>query len=280
MVAVTGGSGRLGRAVLEELSRHGFTTTNFDQGPDGGLADQFVRGDILDGERVAAWMAGADALIHLAAIPAPGLASPDWLTQVNVMGTYRVLAAAAATGIRRVVLASSVSALGMAWGRRFLPRYLPIDERHPLWPEDEYGVSKQVNEVYARAFARRFDLTIAMLRFPTIVDHSTIARFKAQLQDHPEQAARLLWSYVDVADAARACRWALEADLKGAHCYYITAADHLAGEHVEGWLQEYFPGVPRKPDFKPTESLISSGAAGTALGYVPRVRWSDGKRPG
>ncbi len=273
MVAVTGGSGRLGRAVLQELGRHGYATTNFDQAPDGNLADEYVRGDILDGEHVARWLKGHEQLIHLAAIPAPGSASADWLTQVNVLGTYRVLAAAASVGVSRIVVASSVSALGLAWGRRFLPAYLPIDEGIPLQPEDEYGVSKQINEIYAVAFARRYHLQIAILRFPTIVDHTTVGTFRAHLAADRELAARLLWSYVDVQDAAQACRLALQIETVGAQPFYITGRDNLAGPHLEAGLHEYFPGVACRPNFKLDRSLISTTAAEAAFGYRPRVAW-------
>lgn len=273
MIAVTGGSGRLGRAVLTELRCHGYQTTNLDPTSDGGLSDHYVRGDILDGERVASWLKGADALIHLAAIPAPGISSADWLTQVNVLGTVRVLAAAAAAGIAHVVLASSTSALGLAWGRLFRPHYLPIDEAHPLWPEDEYGVSKQVNELYGQAFARRYGQSIVILRFPTIVDAKMVPGFVAHLRQNPEHAARLLWSYVDVADAARACRLAITATNRDARAYYITASDHLAGSQLEQGLHAYFPTVPHTPAFRWDGSLISSSAAQAALGYVAEHGW-------
>ncbi len=278
-VGVTGGSGRLGRAVLQELGNHGYATTNFDQVPDGNLADEYVRGDILDGEHVARWLKGCDRLIHLAAIPAPGSASADWLTQVNVLGTYRVLAAAVSVGISQIVVASSVSALGLAWGRRFLPAYLPIDEAVPLSPEDEYGVSKQVNEIYAATFARRHHLRIALLRFPAIVGLETIEAFRAQLAGDKELGARMLWSYVDIADAARACRLALPGETPGAHPYYIAAGDNLAGGELEAGLREYFPGVVFRGNFASGGSLISTAAAQAAFGYRPQVAWGTPSAP-
>ncbi len=274
-VAVTGGSGLLGRAVLQELRTHGWRTSNFDAIEDSGLADTFTRGNILDQEAVDRWLPGHDALIHLAAIPAPGIASDDWLTMVNVVGTARVLRAAARQGIRRIVLASSVSALGLAWGRRFMPRYFPIDEAHPLWPEEAYGVSKAVNEIYGMAHARRHDCRVTMLRFPTIVDAANKAAFLSSLARDPEMAARLLWSYVEVGDAARAFRLALSAGGSGGHAYYIVAADHLAGERIETLLVDYYPGVVRTQRFVPTASLISSAAAGIDLGWTAEVAWGS-----
>ena len=278
-VAVTGGSGLLGRAVLQELRTHGWRTSNFDAIEDSGLADTFTRGNILDQEAVDRWLPGHDALIHLAAIPAPGIASDDWLTMVNVVGTARVLRAAARQGIRRIVLASSVSALGLAWGRRFMPRYFPIDEEHPLWPEEAYGVSKVVNELYGMAHARLHDCRVTMLRFPTILDAANKAPFVSSLERDPEMAARLLWSYVEVGDAARACRLALSAESSGGHAYYIVAGDHLAGERIETLLVDYYPGVVRTQRFVATASLISSAAAGIDLGWTPEVAWGSFHAP-
>jgi nucleoside-diphosphate-sugar epimerase len=272
-VAVTGGSGRLGQAVLRELHTQGYQTRNLDVVDDGGLSDQFTRGDILDEEGLAEWLRGCDGLVHLAAIPAPGIVSADQLTLVNVVGTVRVLRQAAQAGIRQMVLASSASALGLAWGRRFMPQYLPIDEAHPLQPEEEYGVSKAAMEVYAAAFARHYALHVALLRFPTIVSDDMRQSLVSQFERDPEWAARLLWSYVELGDAARACRCGLHLEAIGAKAYYITAANHLAGSQLESLLNAYYPGVPRTEAFRWEASLISSAAAERELGWRPTVAW-------
>ncbi len=272
-VAVTGGSGRLGQAVLRELRTQGYQIRNLDVVDDGGLSDQFTRGDILDEGVLAEWLRGCDGLVHLAAIAAPGIVSADQLTLVNVVGTVRVLRQAAQAGIRHMVLASSASALGLAWGRRFLPQYLPIDEAHPLQPEEEYGVSKAAMEVYAAAFARRYALHVALLRFPTIVAADGIEKLSTQMEEDPELAAKLLWSYVEVGDAARACRDGLHLETIGAKAYYITAVNHLAGGQLESLLNASYPGVPRTEAFRIEASLISSAAAERELGWRPTVAW-------
>lgn len=269
IIAVTGSSGLLGVAVVRELKEQGYTVWGYDSTGDAGETDRFVRGDILDQPSVTQWMTGSEGLIHLAAIPAPGLASSDWITMVNVMGTYRVLDSAAAAGIKTVVLASSVSVLGLAWGRRYLPDYLPIDEQHPLYPEDAYSVSKYLNEIHAAMFAKHYAMPIAMVRLPTILTDRTRAAFQESLRSQPELAARLLWTYVDAVDAARACRLALEHPCEGARPYYIAAEHHLAGDHLESLLTQYFPGVQRTEAFDPHGSLISYRAAAEAWGYHP-----------
>jgi nucleoside-diphosphate-sugar epimerase len=269
VVGVTGGSGRLGRAVVRDLQRYGYEVRVYDAAPPAVEDIAYTRGDILDAARLAAWIHGCDALVHLAAIPAPGLASDDWLTVVDVLGTYRVLSAAAQAGVRRVVLASSLSALGLAFGRRFPIGYLPLDEHHPLTPEDAYGAAKAVNEVHAGMFARRFAMAVAALRFPTILEEQEAGGFRQTLANDPELAARLLWSYVHVDDAAQACRLALERTPPGVEAYYVTAPDHFAGPRVMTALLEYYPGVVFRPGFDPQRSLVSSAKAAQLLGYRP-----------
>ncbi|MCY0899920.1 MAG: NAD(P)-dependent oxidoreductase [Firmicutes bacterium] len=278
VVAVTGSSGLLGQAVVAELHQQGYVVWGWDmRAVASPFLDRFQSGDILDSTRFAAWIVGADALVHLAALPSPELGSGDWVTTVNVLGTYRALEAAMAANIRTVVLASSVSALGMAWGRRFMPAYLPIDEDHPLMPEDAYGTSKWINEIHGAMFARRYGASIACLRFPTIVTAESVGPFRQAITQDPELGARLLWAYIDRQDAALACRLALERPRPGCHPYYVTASDHLAGDALPDLLRVYYPAVPRRPDLSLAESLFSIKAAAAEFGYQPAVRW--GERP-
>jgi nucleoside-diphosphate-sugar epimerase len=276
VVAVTGCSGLLGEAVVAELKQQGHVVWGWDARAGAPSAlDRFQSGDILDSARFAAWIQGAEALVHLAALPSPDMGSGDWVTTVNVLGTYRVLEAALAANIRTVVLASSVSALGLAWGRRFSPAYFPIDEGHPLMPEDAYGASKWINEIHGAMFARRYGASVACLRFPTIVTEESVDRFRQAIAQDPELGARLLWAYIDRQDAALACRLAVEQPRPGCHPYYVTASDHLAGDGLQGLLRAYYPGVPLHPDFSLAHSLFSVKKAAAAFGYQPAVRWGE-----
>ena len=223
-VLVTGASGRVGRHVVDALAGR-CEVTALDLAPP--VQDvRFIEGDVLDLERVRASMAGQDAVIHLAAIDAGVPAEPEAYFGVNVMGTWNTVQAAREAGIRKVVLASSVSATGIGEMRPdFPPEYLPIDEAHPMKPAHAYGASKLVVEDIARAFARRGDMSITCLRPVAVIFESTLRRAVDRAAD---PGHRWLAAYVTGEDTGRAFAAALEHD--AAFDAMFIAADDSASE--------------------------------------------------
>lgn len=152
-VVITGGSGMLGRWVVRHFVEQGYEVVNVDTQA---LADCLCRTIIADlnnlGE-VYGVLTGADAVVHLAAIPAANIKTSEVTFQNNVMSTYNILEAAAGLGIRKTVIASSESSYGICFAVNPLgPQYVPMDEDHPQLPEDSYGLSKVVNEQTAGMF--------------------------------------------------------------------------------------------------------------------------------
>jgi nucleoside-diphosphate-sugar epimerase len=123
-------------------------------GPERGPVKYLV-GDIEDLGQVTEAMIGAEAVIHLAAIHNPLIAPTSVVYQTNVVGSFNVHHAAFRLGVNRVVSASSNAIVGWSYSERFMPDYLPIDEDHPLRPEDVYGLSKEIGETIARSYARK-----------------------------------------------------------------------------------------------------------------------------
>jgi nucleoside-diphosphate-sugar epimerase len=168
-ILVTGGSGRLGTAVIADLLAHGYEVAGADRvRPPGGAVHDIpvVETDLGDVGQVAGAMHGCDAVIHLGAIPAPYGHADEVVFVNNTGATFAVLQAASLLGIRRAAIASSGSAYGTAWARhRFAPTYAPIDEALPMLNHDAYGLSKEVDERTARMFCRRDGMSIAALRF-------------------------------------------------------------------------------------------------------------------
>jgi len=193
----------------------------------------------------------------------------------NVLGQFNVYEAAAILGIRRVVEASSVSALGFPWQHRWSePLYFPIDEQHPLLPQDAYGLSKAVGEEIAAAYCRRTGGSAASLRFSTIVAADGYRRFVDGVQARPGDFAPVLWSYTDLRDAAEACVLALTAPLEGHQPLFIVADDTSSDVPTDVLLERYFPAVPRRPGDRPARwPLIDGTRAADVLGYHPRYRW-------
>jgi nucleoside-diphosphate-sugar epimerase len=270
---VSGGAGKAGRAVVRKLIEHGYDIVSVDLVRDSSLKDeQQLVADLTDyGETVDA-LKGADAVVHLAAIPAPGL-KPDELTfRVNATSTYNVFAAAPILGLERVVWASSETTLGLPFERE-QPRYAPIDEEHPLLPESSYALSKVVSEEMARQFSRWNGIPHVGLRFSNVMEPHDYERFPG-FWDDPELRRWNLWGYVDARDVAQSCRLALEADLAGAEAFIVAAADTVMNRPSADLMAEVFPDVELR-GVAEFGTLLSIDKARRLLGYEPAFSWRD-----
>jgi UDP-glucose 4-epimerase len=272
-IAVTGASGRLGSATVTALLEHGHEVVAIDNRPTSHRDVRSMQADLRDLGQTYGALAGAEAIIHLAAIPAPRGWPPEVVYATNVLSTFNVFEAAATLGIRRVVSASSVSALGFPWQHRWSePLYLPIDEAHPLLPQDCYGLSKVQGEETAAAYCRRGAGSAASLRFSTILSQDALAQYVAGVHAEPQRHAHLLWSYVDLAVAADACVRAVDAAFEGHEPLYITADDTTSDLPTDTLLDRYFPNVPRRPGDRPARwSLLDVSRARQVIGYQPRL---------
>ncbi len=275
-VVVTGGSGKLGEWVLKDLVQHGYQVLNVDKmAPKEDICETlFVNLDHL-GEAYGA-LQGADAVIHLAAIPVAFRYPNEVTFQNNVMATYNILEAAAGIGIKKVVTASSETAYGIGFAKELhSPLYVPIDEEHPLLPEDPYGLSKVVGEEIAKSFHRRTGMQIACLRIGYV---HTMEMFRdyPDFNTDPVQRVRNVWNYIDVRDAASACRLALEADNLGCVALNIVADETCMDVKSRELMSEIFPGVK---DFRESlegyEGLMSNKKAKELLGWQPVHTWRD-----
>jgi nucleoside-diphosphate-sugar epimerase len=272
-VVVTGSSGKAGRAVVADLVEHGYEVVGVDLVSPPKPAVPTTRADLTDLGQAQEVLAGARSVVHLAAIPAPGI-QPDAVTfETNVASTYNVFSAAVALGLRRVVWASSETILGLPFDRE-QPVYVPIDEEHPIYPQSSYALSKAVGEEMARHFSRWSGVPIVGLRFSNIMEPADYARFPGYSSD-PRLRKWNLWSYVDARDVAQSCRLALEVDLTGAPVFIIAAADTVMDRPDRELLAEIFPGVPIRDEIEEFETLLSIGAARRQLGYEPAHRWRD-----
>ena len=274
-VVVTGGSGLAGRAVVADLVDHGFDVTNVDMVPRDGPAP-FRRVTIEDLGQVYGGLRGAEAVVHFAAIPRPTFDVPEVVFRTNVMGSFNVLEAAATLGIRRVVMASSVSVLGFPFYERPLaPDYVPIDEEHPRLPQDAYALSKLVGEEIAEGFARRGALDIVSLRFPWIHTPETFAAQIRPLQADPAAGASNLWSYIDSRDVGAAVRLALTADMRGHEALFVAAADSFMPNPSPDLVREFYPATAIREGFAGNASLLNGNQAERVLGFRPKHSWRN-----
>ena len=285
MIVVTGGSGKGGRACIQDLSAHHYDVASVDliRPTDSNLP--FSRVDLTDFGQTVAVLSNIDervrsvtGVVHLAALPAPGLAPNAVTFTTNTISTYNVFEAARQLGIKNVVWASSETVLGLPFETP--PPYVPIDEEYPGRPESAYSLSKLVGEEMAKQFCRWDpELKIIGLRFSNIMELEDYARFPG-FQDDARKRKWNLWGYIDARDAAQAIRLALEAKIKGAEVFIIANADSVMLRDNQAMLKELFPDVPHKRSFGPNETLLSIDKARSALGYKPNHTWRDHAKPG
>ena len=268
-VLVTGSEGRIGRAAVRELREHGYRVTPVDRrGRQRG--DDLFRVDLQDLGQVTGVMHGQDAVVHMGAIPSPGSDPPEVVFRNNVMSTFNVLEAAALLGLRRIVLASSISAIGLAFRHRdFNPLHLPLDESHPLLSQDCYGLSKMVGEELAEGYARRVpQMAVSSLRFSWVLDREDLTVAQRARARGESGGGGAFWTWVDVRDAARACRLAMERGRPGHEAYYVNAPEIRLDIPVEDLLARHFPGdYPVAPELRGNASPVDCSKARRLLGW-------------
>ena len=272
-IVVTGGSGKAGRAVVKDLLDHDYSVLNVDIQPPTERLCPFLQSDITQLGQAYEVLENVDAVVHLAAIPAPGLQPASVIFDVNMISTYNIFAAAIAVGLERIVWASSETTLGLPFDRE-QPAYAPIDEEHPLYPESSYALSKVLSEEMARQMNRWSRIPIIGLRFSNIMEPHDYARFPG-FWDNAQLRKWNLWGYVDARDVAQSCRRALEADVEGADHFIIAAGDTCMNRSNAELLAEVFPNVPLREGLGDFDTLLSVDKARRILGYEPQYSWRN-----
>ncbi len=272
-IVVTGGSGKAGRAVVRDLVEHGYEVLNVDLVPSRESLAPFLKVDLTDIGQTIEALDGASAVVHLAAIPAPGLMADEVTFRTNLTSTYNVFSAATRLGLERVVWASSETILGLPFDRE-KPAYAPIDEKSPVYPESSYALSKLLSEEMARQFNRWSEMPFVGLRISNIMEPHDYERFPGFSKDAQLRKWNL-WGYVDARDVAQACRLGLEADILGAEIFIIAAADTVMTRPNRELMAEVYPDVPLHDGVGDFETLLSIQSARTRLGYEPQYSWRN-----
>jgi nucleoside-diphosphate-sugar epimerase len=268
-IAITGGSGLVGREVIRLALTQGHSVVSIDRvPPTASLADNvtFIQASITEYADFEQALQGCDALIHLAAYPTP-LEHPDYeVHNNNVVGSYNALSAAARLGIKRVCQASSVNATGASYSRQPRYDYFPLDEQHPTYNEDPYSLSKWICELQADSFARRYeDMVIASMRFHWVVADSTLAEIDRA--SAIEFGIKALWAYTNITSAAEACLLSLTAGFRGHEVFYIVAPESILKLPSLELAQRYYPNTEIRGDFSGSPSFYDSSKAERLLGW-------------
>jgi nucleoside-diphosphate-sugar epimerase len=273
-LVVTGGQGELGRYIVRELVAAKHEVTVFDRvsGPETGPV-RYVAGEIQDLGQVFGALAGAQVVIHLAAVRRFGIATDDVTFRTNVLGTYNVHEAASRLAIRRVISTSSESILGWDYRERdFVPDYLPIDEEHPVRPQDAYGLSKEVGETIARSYTAKCGMETIVIRPPWVLSPERMSELRRLGGREPRRFT--LYSYVDVRDLAEAYRKAAECPIDG-HCVLFTVADDSSvAEPLATLLSRMMPAIgDMAKELTGSRAAIKNYKAKRVLDWQPLESW-------
>lgn len=289
-IVVTGGNGKLGRAVVQEFADAGYDvmSADFTRGEEFGRV-RTVQADLRNLGEVMDLVSGPDnmndgapgrartdtvGIVHLAATPSAEQRTPGAIYPDNTTISYNIFHAARVLGVKRVVFASSETLLGLPL-TQFPPPAFPVDEEYAVRPRSSYSLSKAVDEEVARHFAEWLpDSAFIGLRFSNVMLPSDYARF-SEFESDPMSRAWNAWGYVDARDGAQACRLAVESELLGVRNYIVAAADTVMSRPSTELANEFFPGVPFSRAVEGNGTLLSIDKAERELGYRPKYRWSD-----
>lgn len=284
-VAVTGGNGKIGTAILRELVDAGYHAVNVARGKRREeVSEEYRRTDLLDAGEVYGSLAaaGADAVVHMGTINTP-VSNPGYRTfESNAMSTYHVLEAATELGLEAVCLPSSINVLGGVFqAAPMAVEYLPVDESHPVTPRDPYAIGKHAIEVTADGFGRLPEAPqVASLRYPWVAtDDELRDRFveadRTLGADRPDVGGRDdLFSYLHIEDGARIARLAVETDLDGHERFWAVAPDTTMETPTADLLAEY-PDARRRREFTGTEAVVDTAKATDLLGWTPERSWRE-----
>lgn len=276
---ITGGSGRLGSVTVEAMLAAGYEVLNLDTiRPREKLCESWVSDLTRSGDLFEA-LDGADSVIHLAAYQSASEAADSVVFGNNVTSSYNVLRAAAQTGVRRVVMASSIAAYGFIYAPEIWdPDVLPLDEDYPCRPLDCYALSKVFGERLADSFIQTSGMSVASFRIAGVNFDPSFASFPNRWVDPPRLPGGF-WAYVDARDAAEACRLAVEADIEGHRVYNIAAATSSNPAPTEELVRGLFPGTRIRDGMTGCWGGLDVARAREELGFETKHHWRDYLRP-
>jgi nucleoside-diphosphate-sugar epimerase len=287
-ILFTGGSGKAGKHAVAYLVAQGHRVLNVDKvlldNPhiDNRIADITDAGQIFD---IMASYAGYDelesgtgvpkfdAVVHFAAVPRMLMMSDNECYRVNTLGTYNVIDAAVKFGVRKIIFASSETTYGVCFadGER-KPEYLPIDEEHPVIPEDSYAMSKVVNEVTARSFQRRSGFDIYSIRINNVVEPHEYEQDFPTYFANPDMRRRNIFAYIDARDLGQLVDKCLAIDGLGFQIFNASNDNHSVAKTTEELIQTYYAGVPAAK-MGEEETFYSNKKAKDLLGFAPEHNW-------
>jgi nucleoside-diphosphate-sugar epimerase len=285
-ICLTGAAGKAGRVATQVLLDQGYEVLATDIVPhpptlpaaNSRPGFTYTRGDLTHYGDAVELLAGVEAVVHLANIPAPRLFPPAHTFNTNATMNSNVFLAAIQNKLEKVVWASSETTLGLDF-EKDPPWYAPMDEDHYPRPTTTYSLSKVVGETEATHLAQWSGIPFVALRLSNVLyPEDYVEQFPKAWAD-PHLRKWNLWSYIDARDAGQAMWRALEADVSGARSYIIANADTVMTTPSADLMAQVWPGVKLTREVGEFETLMTIDKAHRELGYEPAHTWRNHVQP-
>lgn len=299
-VLVIGGAGFLGSHIVDQLTdtqvREIVVLDNFVRGTRDNLRSavrdervQLVDGSVTDRELLRELMAGTDYVFHLAALWLyECVHEPRSALEVNVVGTYNVIEAAADAGVKKVVYSSSASVYGDAV-------FTPMTEDHPFNNRTMYGATKIAGEQFFRAFYEQRKLNYVGLRYMNIygprMDYKgTYVSVIMKVLDRIDAGeppvifgdGSQAYDFVHVSDVARANILALQSDATDEFFNIGIGVKTTIRELVDDLLE--ITDSKLEPEYRPQEQMFVTHRVGSTekaeelIGFRAAIPLEEGLR--
>jgi nucleoside-diphosphate-sugar epimerase len=290
-VLITGASGRLGTYVVRELAgRHDLVLTSRREPPRELAEFPWIRSDLTRFEDCQRAVAGVDAIQHLGAQPWPtdhpetaAKAAEERLPfdatfRTNMMGLYYLMQAAVQAGVKTVVFCGSNCSLGHGFRISKTPfpiQVLPIDEKHPCFPEDSYSYTKRAGEDLLASYTRAYGIRTYGTR-PAGICPPERRQAMARNARPASGWSPWLWNWVGSEDVARAHRLLMEEaeNLPPHDVFFLNADDTVALEPSRELVERFQPSLAHLASrLEGHQSLISNVKLQRAVGWRHQTSW-------
>ncbi|KAJ5372913.1 Nascent polypeptide-associated complex NAC [Penicillium concentricum] len=289
-IVVTGGSGKAGQFVISELLNAGHKILNLDLIHMEHPSVHTLKTDLADSGQVFNALSGQwtltepfpeglpprpDAVVHLAGYARNMLVPDNETFRSNTQGTYNIIEAACKLGVRKIIIASSITVYGVSFaqGDANFPSF-PIHEDLDINPTDTYAIAKLCNERIARGFASRFDADIYSLRIGRLIEpHEYNDEIFYSYVHEPALWKVHGWSYIDARDLGGMCEAALRTSGLGFQVFNATN-DHITNlSPTKDFLRSQFPDIPITREMGEFEAPFSNSKIKQLLGFQEKHPW-------
>ena len=270
-IAVTGGSGNIGRIVVRHLVERGHDVINIDRCQSRDPVAKFVFLDLRNRTALQPLLENVDAVIHLGEIPSAGVEMPpEEIFATNTAIASTVLQTAADLKLKRFIYTSTCQVYG-TWGHPTVaPQSLPLDETHPLQPQNVYSLSKTASESYARYVSKESGLSVAIFRLPWVVHHDLNDKL-VEWFERETGPSEGIWTYVRGTDVAEAYALAIENPRPGCEAYHLSASEIMSANPFRDRLKQHYPHFPPLPaDWPALKSPLLTHKAREHFGWEPK----------